>query len=93
VVAQVEAGKTPRQLRSLTRPTVPAPSCTGPAIDRKERGVQASQRADRRTSCGISCRMAQVLWDFVQGGAGTVEQSAHYLWDSSAAHAWDRLTI
>jgi len=37
--------------------------------------------------------MAQVLWDFVQGGAGTVEQSAHYLWDSSAAHAWDRLTI
>jgi len=25
--------------------------------------VQASQRADRRTFCGTSCRVAQVLWN------------------------------
>ncbi len=35
---------------------------------------------------------AQELWDFLQGGAGTLGQSAHYLWDWTIVYAWDRRT-
>jgi len=31
---------------------------------------------------------AQEFWDFLQGGARTLGQSAHYLWDFIAIHAW-----
>jgi len=34
---------------------------------------------------------AQELWDFLQGGARTLGQPAHYLWDFIAIHGWNRL--
>jgi len=46
-----------------THPTVPAPSCTHPLVLCEKRPLHGTQRADRRTFCGILCRVAQILWD------------------------------
>ncbi len=46
-----------------TNPIVPAPSCTHPLVLCEKRPLHGTQRADRRTFCGILCRVAQILWD------------------------------
>ena len=44
-------------------PGVPAPSCRCSSRVCDKRRLHGTRRADRRTFCGIFCRMAQVLWD------------------------------
>jgi len=44
-------------------PRVSEPSCSCPSRACDKRPLHGTQRADRRTFCGILCRVAQVLWD------------------------------